>query len=124
MSLADAMSHKTRTLPSGKNVVEMVLLTGTKWKNILMDVNEVGENAGYGPISLSKLSVIKNHQFAEYITKRHGDKFAKCSACEKYKGLRYSHPIRTESYNRHQQKYIEHVNNHEAHRQDHYKKRA
>jgi len=124
MSLADAMPHKTRTLPSGEKVVQMVLPTGTKWKNILVDVNEVGEKVGCGPISLSKLSVIKNQQFAEYITKRPGDKFARCSTCEKYKGLRDAHPIGTESHTRHQQKYIEHVNNQEAHRQDYYKNRA
>ena len=63
MPLADAMPYKTRTLPSGENVVQMVLPTGTKWKNILMDVNEIGEKTGCGPISLSKLSVIKNQQF-------------------------------------------------------------
>jgi hypothetical protein len=111
MPLMDAMPHKIRTLLSGENVVKMVLPTGTKWKNILMDVNEVGENAGCGPISLSKLSVIKNQQFAEYITKRPGDKFARCCTCGKYKGLRDAHPIGTESHNRHQRKYIEHVYN-------------
>ena len=122
--LADAMPHKTRTLSSGEKVVQMVLPTGTKWKNILTDINEVGKKAGCGPISLSKLSVIKNQQFAEYILKRPGDKFARCTACEKYKGLRDAHPIGTESHTRHQQKYVEHVNNQEAHRQDYYKNRA
>ena len=29
----------------------------------------------------------KNQQFVEYILKRLGDKFARCMACEKYKGL-------------------------------------
>ena len=60
MPLADVMSHKTRTLPSGEKVVQMVLPAGTKWKNILMDVNEIGEKAGCRPISLSKLNVINN----------------------------------------------------------------
>ena len=124
MPLVDAMPHKTWTLPSGEKFVQMVLLTGTKWKNIFMDVNEIGENAGCGPISLSKLSVIKNQQFAEYITNIPGDKFARYSTCKKYKGLRDAHPIGTKSHNRHQRKYIEHVNNQEAHRQDYYKNRA
>jgi uncharacterized C2H2 Zn-finger protein len=124
MPLVDAMPHKTRTLPSGEKVVQMVLPTGTKWKNILVDINEVGEKVGCGLILLSKLSVIKNQQFAEYITKRLGNKFARCFTCEKYKDLRDAHPIGTESYTRHQQKYIEHVNNQEAHRQDYYKNRA
>jgi hypothetical protein len=74
MPLAEAMPHKTRTLPSGEKIVQMVLPTGTKWKNILVDVNEVGEKVGCGPISLSKLSV---------------------------KGLRDAHPIGTESHTRH-----------------------
>jgi hypothetical protein len=85
--LADAMPHKTRTLSSGEKVVQMVLPTGTKWKNILTDINDVGRIAGCVPISLSKLNVIKNQQFAEYILKRLGDKFARCTTCEKYKGL-------------------------------------
>jgi hypothetical protein len=122
--LADAMPHKTRTLSSGEKVVQMVLPTGTKWKNILTDINEVGRIAGCEPISLSKLSVIKNQQFAEYILKRPGDKFARCTTCEKYKGLRDAHPIGTESHTIHHTKYIEHVNNQEAHRQDYYKNRA
>ena len=124
MSLADAMPHKTRILSSGENVVKMVLPTGTKWNNMLLDINEIGENAGCGLVSLSKLSVIKNQQFAEYITKRLGNKFARCYTCEKYKDLQDAYPIEIESHNRHQQKYIEHVNNQEAHCQDYYKNRA
>ena len=68
--------------------------------------------------------MIKNQQFAEYILKRPGDKFTRCRTCEKYKGLRDAHPIGTESHSRHQTKYIEHVNNQEAHRQDYYKNRV
>ena len=119
--LADAMPYKTRTLSSGKKIVQMVLPTGTKWKNILTDINEVGRIAGCGPISSSKLSVIKNQQFAEYILNRLGDKFARCTTCEKYKGLRDAHPIGTESHIRHKTKYIEHVNNQKTHRQNYYK---
>ena len=77
--------------------------------------------AGCGPISLSKLNVIKNDQFAEYILKRSGDKFIRCTACENYKGLRDTHPIGTESHTRHQREYIEHINNQEAYRQEYYK---
>jgi uncharacterized C2H2 Zn-finger protein len=102
----------------------MVLPTGTKWKNILTDINDVGRIAGCDPIFLSKLSVIKNQQFAEYILKRPGDKFARCTTCEKYKGLRDTHPIGTESHKKHQSKYIEHVNNQEAYRHDYYKNRV
>ena len=56
--LADAMSHKMRTLPLGEKL-QMVLPMGTKWTNILTDNNEVGCKAECGPISLFKLSVIK-----------------------------------------------------------------
>ena len=40
-----------------------------------------------GPILLSKLGVIKNQQFVEYIMKRPWAIFARCTAIKKYKGL-------------------------------------
>jgi hypothetical protein len=122
--LADAMPHKTRTLSTGEKVVEKVLPTGTKWKDILLDVNAVGEKVGLQPISLSKLSAIKKTNFSEYITKRRGDKFARCSNCEKLKRLRDAHTMGTESYAAHQLNYFKHVNMQEAHRNDYYTNRA
>ena len=122
--LADAMPHKTRTIVTGEKVVEKVLPTGTKWKDILLDVNAVGEKAGLQPISLSKLSAIKKANFREYITKRRGDKFARCSNCEKLKRLRDAHTMGTESYIAHQLNYFKHVNMQEAHRNDYYTNRA
>ena len=122
--LADAMPHKTRTLTTGEKVVEKVLPTGTKWKDILLDVNAVGEKVGLHPISLSKLSAIKKSNFSEYITKRRGDKFARCSNCEKLKRLRDAHTMGTESYAAHQLNYFKHVNMQEAHRNDYYTNRA
>ena len=68
--LADAMPHKTCTLTNGKKVVEKVLPTSIKWKDILLDVNAVGEKVGLVAISLLKLSAIKKANFSEYITKR------------------------------------------------------
>jgi hypothetical protein len=67
--LVDTMPHKTSTLTTGEKVVEKVLPTGTKWKDILLDVNAIGENVGLEPISLSKLSVINKAKFSKYITK-------------------------------------------------------
>jgi hypothetical protein len=63
------MPHKTRTLTTGEKVVEKILPIGTKWKDILLDVNAVGEKVGLEPISLSKLIAIKKAKFNEYITK-------------------------------------------------------
>jgi hypothetical protein len=122
--LADAMPHKTRTLTTGEKVVEKVLPTGTKWKDILLDVNAVGEKIGLEPISSSKLSAIKKANFSEYITKRRGDKFARCSNCEKLKRLRDAHTMGTESFAVHQLNYFKHVNMQEAHRNDYYTNRA
>jgi len=122
--LADAMPHKTRTLPTGEKVVEKVLPAGTKWKDLLLDVNAVGEKVGLEPISLSKLSAIKKAKFGDYITKRRGDKFARCSKCEKLKRLRDAHTMGTESYVAHQLNYFKHVNMQEAHRNDYYTNRA
>jgi hypothetical protein len=122
--LADAMPHKTHTVTTGEKVVEKVLPIGTKWKDILLDVNAVGEKAGLEPISLSKLSAIKKANFSEYITKRRGDKFARCSNCEKLKRLRDAHTMGTESYMAHQLNYFKHVNMQEAHRNDYYTNRV
>jgi hypothetical protein len=41
-------------------------------KDILLDVNTVGEKVVLQPISLSKLSAIKKTNFSEYITKDEG----------------------------------------------------
>ena len=38
---ADMMPHKSRTLPNGTRVVEMVLPRGTKWKKFLATINQV-----------------------------------------------------------------------------------
>ena len=48
--LANAILYKTRTLPSWEKVVQMVLPTGIKWKNILLDINKMGCKARCGPI--------------------------------------------------------------------------
>ena len=68
--LVDAMPQKTRTLTTGEDVVEKVLPTCTKWKDIMLDVNVVDKKAGLKPLSLSKLNAIKKTKFSQYITKR------------------------------------------------------
>jgi len=116
--LVDAMPHKTQTLTTGEKILEKVLLTCTKWKEILLDVNAVGEKVGLQPISLSKLSAIKKTNFSEYITKRRGNKFAQCSNCQKLKRFRDAHIMGTESYVAHQLNYFKHINMQETHRND------
>jgi hypothetical protein len=92
-------------LSSWEKIVQMVLPMGTKWENILTTIDEVGKKMGCGLTSLSKLK-LKNYQFTKYILKRPKDKFARCTACEKYKGLQDAHSIGTESCRN-----IEHVHN-------------
>ena len=87
-------------------------------------INKMGRKAECRLISLSKLNVNKNQLFAEHIFKRFGDKFARCTSYEKYKGLQNTHLIGSESHTIHQIKYIEHVNNQDAHRQNYYKNRV
>ena len=62
--VADAMPYKICTLATGEKVVEKVLPTCTKCKDMLLDVNAVDEKAGLEPISLSKLSAIKKANFS------------------------------------------------------------
>ena len=85
--LTNTMSHKTSALPTGGKVVWINLLTRTKWKDLFMDVNLVGEKDGLEPILLSKLRAIKKINVNDYITKRYNDKFAWCSKCETLKCL-------------------------------------
>ena len=122
--LAKAMSHKTRTLTTCENVVEKILPTCIKWKDILLDVNAVGEKVGLEPISLSKLSAIKKANFSEYITKKRGNKFTRCSNCEKLKCLRDAYTMGTESYAAHQLNYFKHINMQETYCIDYHTNRA
>lgn len=46
---ADMMPHKSRTLPNGTRVVEMVLPRGTKWKKFLVTINQVSRLANDVP---------------------------------------------------------------------------
>ena len=69
---ADAMPHKTHKLTTGEKIVEKVLPTGTKWKDILLDVKVVGEKVGLKSISLSKLSAIKKQTLANTLQKDEG----------------------------------------------------
>ena len=45
-SKADAMPHKTYTIPNGKKVVQKVLPCGTQWKKLAMEVNVVSVEYG------------------------------------------------------------------------------
>jgi hypothetical protein len=116
----DAMLHKTRTFTTGEKVVKKVFSTSIKWKDTLLDINEVGEKDGLEPISLSKLSAIKKTTFSEYILKIRGDKFARCFNCEKLKRLWDAHTMGTESYVAHQLNYSKHVNKQKPHRNNYY----
>ena len=86
--LTDAIPHKIRTFAIGEKIVEEILPTCTKWKDILLDINAVGNKPDLEPILLSKLSAIKKASCSEYIIKIRGNKFARCSNCEKLKRLR------------------------------------
>ena len=104
--------------------MEKVLPTCTKWKDILLDVNTIGNKAGLDPISLSKLSAIKKSNFSKYITKKRSDKFVRYSKCEKLKRLRDAHTMGTKSYAAHQMNYFKHVHMQKAHCNDYYTNKA
>jgi hypothetical protein len=69
-----------------------------KWKDLLLNVNAVGEKVGLKNILLSKLSTIQKANFDAYIIKTRNDKFVWCSKCETSKRLRDVHTIGTKSY--------------------------
>lgn len=47
---AESMPHRTHTTPEGEKVVQKILPSGTKWKNLLTEVNHV---RGLLPISIN-----------------------------------------------------------------------
>lgn len=51
--LANAMLHKTKTMRLGEKVLQMVLPTGTKIRNVLMDFNEVAKKQDLVPFLCS-----------------------------------------------------------------------
>ena len=53
------MLHKTQTFSTRDKIVKKKFPTRTKWKDLLLDVNAVGEMVVLEAISLSKLSSIK-----------------------------------------------------------------
>lgn len=55
--------------------VYKVFLIGTKWKDLFLNINLVGEEDGLEPILMSKLSVIncKKTNFSDYITEGQGE---------------------------------------------------
>lgn len=77
---------QTHTLPTWAKVVENAIPMGTKWKDLLLDVNADGEKVDLEPISLSKLSAIKKANLNNF-TERHNAKFAWYSKCEILKCL-------------------------------------
>ena len=46
--LINVMPQNTRMLPSEKKFLQVVFPIGTKWENILVDVNVVGQKVSYG----------------------------------------------------------------------------
>ena len=100
--LANRMLHITCTFLMGEKIVDKILPMRTKWKDLLVDVNVLGEKASLEPILLSKLSMIMKTNFNNYMTYRHGDKFAQCSKCNTLERLWNAHTIETKSYVTHQ----------------------
>lgn len=86
-------------------------------KHILVEVNDVGFKVGYEQIPKSKLSVMKNQLFGDYITEKPSDKFTRYNKCMRHKLLCDVHHVGLNPYNAHQQNYMKYVNKQEAYRQ-------
>jgi hypothetical protein len=87
VSLANAMPHKTRTLSLGEKKCLNGVTHRYKIEEYFSRHQRSGSHSGIWAYSLSKLNIIKNQQYADYILKRHGNMFAICMAYEKYKDL-------------------------------------
>ena len=81
------MPHRSQVLTSDKKVVTKVLPVIWKWKETILELNEMNTSFGLKEVSFSNLSKIRRHNFEEYNAKKHGDKFSWCSSCDKYHSL-------------------------------------
>lgn len=77
----------------------------------------MGFKVGYEQIPKSKLSVMKNQLFGDYITEKPSDKFTRYNKCMRHKLLCDVHHVGLNPYNAHQQNYMKYVNKQEAYRQ-------
>ena len=82
--LANHMPHRSRVLTSRKKIVTKVLPAIWKWKENILELNEVNNLFKLKEVPLSNLSKICQHSFDEYNAKRLEDNFAHCSSCDKY----------------------------------------
>ena len=114
------MLYKTRIFPLGEKVIEMMLPASTNqriyWQSLMM----LAKKQDVDPFLCLSWVSSRTNNLQNILPQRHGNKFACCTACEKYKGLRDSHPMGMEWHSRHQRKCIEHVNNQETHHKDYY----
>ena len=94
---ADHVPHRSRVLAFGKKVVSKVLPAIWKWKETILEVNEVNTSFGLKEVSLSNLSKICWRSFEEYNAKRPGDNFSRCSTCNKYHSLQKLHQPGTQA---------------------------
>ena len=84
---ADHMPHRSRVLSSGEKVVTKVLPATWKWKDTVLELNEVNTSFGLKKVSESNVNKIRRRSFKEYEAKKPGDNFARCSSCDKYHSL-------------------------------------
>jgi hypothetical protein len=63
------MSHKMRTLETGKKVVSKCLSSSWWWKDSLPELNIVNAHLGLNKVSTSGLSRMRNKSFPDYSTK-------------------------------------------------------
>ena len=85
------MPHTSQVLTSGKKVFTEVLPATWKWKETILELNEVNNSFGLKEVSLSNLSKIRHRSFEEYNAKRPRDNFFQCSSCDKYHSLQKLH---------------------------------
>ena len=92
MPLTNTMLHKTHILSMGEKVVDKFFPTRMKWKDLLLDVNVIGEKDGLS--HFFENWAIKKTNFNDYIIKNAVTSLLQCSKCKTLKRLQDAHTLK------------------------------
>ena len=121
---ADHMPHKAKMLTTGEKVVSRSLPSSFKWKDTILEINDINDRLGLKCIAQSTLSKIRKAHFIEYSKKAPGDNFARCSTCDRLESMIKSMVPDSSEQNMWIKKLTFHLGQQETHRQYYYTNRS
>lgn len=81
------MPHMIQTLLIVERIGMEILLVGKTWSNLLEEVNELDNDLGYTPISMSNFNLLHCQHFKYYVINSYGNNFYHCGTYASFKDL-------------------------------------